>query len=114
MRSYKMGLCFLVSMTLGLLLSACGNSQEQADLLAGEAVVKQNCKVCHAQGINGAPVIGNLKMWQPRLVKGRATLVSNAVNGYGLMPPKGGRTQLSEAEIDLAVGYLLSQVKTQQ
>ena len=92
-------------------LFACSGSEQQTQLLAGEEIVKQNCKVCHAQGLNGAPIIGNAKMWAPRITKGREALVANAINGVGLMPPKGGKTELTDAEIDLAVGYFLSQVK---
>lgn len=77
----------------------------------GEKIVKANCKVCHAQGINGAPVIGNKKMWTPRLEKGIPQLIANASSGVGLMPAKGGNTSLTEEDISLAVNYLVDQVK---
>lgn len=96
-----------------LFLTACGDSQREANLLVGQEIVKQNCKVCHAQGINGAPIIGNSKMWSSRIGKGRDALVSNAITGNGLMPPKGGKSALTDAEIDLAVGYMLSQINSQ-
>ena len=101
----------VTQIALGLLfccwLSACGNGN---DLKQGEQIVVANCKVCHASGINGAPIIGNKKMWGKRMGKGREALVNNAVNGVGLMPAKGGNAELTEAQIDLAVGYFLSQV----
>lgn len=103
----KLGAIFSISLSL----FACSGSEQQAQLLAGEEIVKKNCKVCHAQGLNGAPVIGNNKMWQPRTAKGKDALVSNAINGVGLMPAKGGKTQLTDEEIALAVGYFLSQLK---
>jgi cytochrome c5 len=80
-------------------------------LVAGEAIVKANCFVCHAQGINGAPIIGNHKMWGPRAGQGLNTLVSHAMSGYGLMPAKGGNEELQEEDIRLAVGYMLSQLE---
>lgn len=80
-------------------------------LVAGEAIVKANCFVCHAQGINGAPIIGNHKMWGPRAGQGLDTLVSHAISGYGLMPAKGGNEELEEEDIRLAVGYMLSQLE---
>ena len=98
-------------MSISFSLFACSGDEQQAQLLAGEEIVKNNCKVCHAQGINGAPVIGNKKMWAPRIEKGRVALVSNAINGVGLMPPKGGQTHVTDEEIDLAVGYFLSQLE---
>ena len=101
----------VTQITVGLMLcfwlSACENNDE---LKQGEQLVVANCKVCHAQGINGAPIIGNKKMWGKRISKGREALVTNAVNGVGLMPAKGGNTELTEAQIDLAVGYFLSQL----
>ena len=106
-KSIAMRIC---AVALLVALGACGDSRNQADLELGAEIVKHNCKVCHAQGINGAPIIGNRKMWGPRLDKGRPALVANAVNGVGLMPAKGGRSELSEQEIDLAVGYFLSQL----
>jgi len=103
---------FVLFVSVGLF--ACSDSEQQAQLLAGEELVKKNCKVCHAQGLNGAPIIGNSKMWAPRITKGRETLVANAINGVGLMPAKGGKTQLTDEEIDLAVGYFLSQLEQQK
>lgn len=101
---------------LGVLISivaACGDSETQQKLQQGQSIVNAKCKVCHAQGINGAPVIGNAKMWGPRIVKGREALVLNAINGNGLMPPKGGNDDLSDADIELAVAYLLSTLNEQ-
>ena len=99
---------------LSVLLSACSNEQDDnqvAVVSAGELIVKKNCKVCHAQGINGAPIIGNRKMWQPRLQQGEDVLVEHAINGYGLMPAKGGKTELTNDEVRLAVQYFISQVQ---
>ena len=79
----------------------------------GEKVVKANCKVCHAQGINGAPIIGSTKMWGPRLEKGMDALIANAISGVGLMPAKGGKTELSDTQIRSAVEYMVSQVADQ-
>ena len=97
-------------------LSGCGTDSETAKVVAqpepqaGEALYTKNCKVCHAQGISGAPILGNKKMWQSRAVKGQEVLVNHAVNGFGLMPAKGGKTALTEEEISEIVGYMLSQL----
>jgi cytochrome c5 len=81
------------------------------DHSVGEALYKKNCKVCHAQGINGAPMLGNKKMWAPRAQQGKDVLVSHAINGFGLMPAKGGKTHLTEDDISAVVGYMLSKVE---
>lgn len=81
-------------------------------LKAGQQIVAENCFVCHAQGINGAPIIGNQKMWRKRLPQGLDTLVDHAINGYlGMMPPKGGNPDLTDEEVRLAVTYMISQVQ---
>jgi len=51
----KLGSIIFISSSL----FACSGSEQQTQVLAGEEIVKQNCKVCHAQGLNGAPIIGN-------------------------------------------------------
>lgn len=101
-------LLVLISM---LYLSACGDSSDQASLLLGEEIVKKNCKVCHAQGINGAPIIGNKKMWGKRTHKSLDELVANASQGYGLMPAKGGNDALTTDEIKTAITYMLAQLE---
>lgn len=107
----------LIRLILVLILPAmftgCSDAEQEkieADLTAGEALVKKNCLVCHAQGINGAPIIGNAKMWGPRIKKGQDVLVQSATNGFGLMPAKGGKVELTDEEIALAVNYMVSQI----
>lgn len=95
-------------------LASCGNAEDAARLAQGEQIVKANCKVCHAQGINGAPIIGNSKMWAPRLSRNQAELAQNAMNGVGLMPAKGGNNALQLEEIEAAVSYMLSQLETKK
>lgn len=89
-------------------LPGCGG---EPDYSQGEAIVKANCKVCHAQGINGAPVLGNHKMWGPRANQGIEVLVKHATEGFGLMPARGGRPQLTDEEIREAIRYMLSLVQ---
>jgi len=97
---------------IAVLLSACSDSENtKAQLLAGEEIAKKNCKACHGQGINGAPIIGNNKMWAPRIAKGREALVMNAFSGTGLMPAKGGNDSITKEEIDLVVGYFLAELE---
>ena len=97
------------------LLSGCSKQPDQSEpadpaISAGEAIVKANCKVCHAQGINGAPVLGNKKMWQERAQQPLELLVQHVSEGYGLMPAKGGNEELTQEDITLAVKYMLAQV----
>lgn len=86
-------------------------SEEQKLLEQGKAIYDATCKVCHAQGINGAPILGNKKMWAKRAEQGLPVLVQHASQGFGLMPAKGGNEALTEAEISSAVQFMLSQLK---
>lgn len=84
--------------------------------LTGDEVFHQVCYACHAPpGAGGAPVVGDADMWNPRIAKGIPTLEQHALHGFqgdkGLMPPKGGRVDLSDEEIVSAVHYMVSQVQ---
>jgi cytochrome c5 len=89
------------------LLSGCGDKT----LAMGEEVFKGTCIACHGQGLNGAPIFGNKKMWAKRLPQGVPVLIQHAANGYGLMPAKGGNADLSDEQIAAAVKYMVAQVE---
>ena len=74
---------------------------------SGEAVYTKACIACHSTGVAGAPKVGDKAAWEARLAQGMDTLVSTALKGKGAMPPKGGHTNLSDAEIKAAVEYML-------
>ncbi len=82
-------------------------STAQADV----ATYRQACMACHATGAAGAPKVGDKAAWAPRIKQGMATLVKNAMNGKGAMPPKGGRPNLTEAQIKSTIEYMVSQSK---
>lgn len=50
-------------------------------------------------------------MWEPRIIQGEAVLIEHATHGYGLMPAKGGKTDLPNSDIALAVKFMLSKVQ---
>lgn len=70
------------------------------------------CSVCHGAGIAGAPKAGDKAAWGPRLAQGKATLYQHALQGYtgksGVMPAKGGRTDLPDDLIKQGVDYMVS------
>lgn len=105
----------IFAITLVIFLSSCGKKEEPKVVAApghpGEAVFKKHCKVCHAQGINGAPILGNKAMWSKRTGQGEAVLLQHAISGFGLMPAKGGNTELPDEEVAKAVSYMLSKVQ---
>jgi len=84
-------------------------------MMTGPQVYNAACMACHGGGIAGSPKTGDAAVWGPRIAQGMDTLNSNAINGMqgsaGYMPPKGGRTDLSDEEIIAAVQYLVDQTK---
>jgi cytochrome c5 len=83
-----------------------------AAALSGPQVYNSACIACHGPGIGGAPVLGDAAAWESRIAKGEDTLADHAINGFtgvGYMPPKGGRTDLSDEEILDAVSYMIEE-----
>ena len=75
----------------------------------GEKVYQQACLMCHGAGVAGSPITGDAAAWSVRIAQGREKMVSNAINGIGVMPPKGGQIQLSDEEVASAVDYMIKQ-----
>ena len=77
------------------------------------ASISNTCLACHGAGIGGAPVFGDAAEWVERIAKGRDTLIDHALQGYssatGYMPPKGGRLDISDAEVAAAVDYMVDE-----
>lgn len=86
-----------------------------AAMADGKATFDSVCFACHATGAAGAPKVGDKAAWAPRIAKGMDTLHNHAINGFqgnsGVMPAKGGRTDLSDADVKAAVDYMVSQSK---
>jgi len=84
-----------------------------AEVLTGPQVYNQACLACHGPGIGGAPVLGDVAVWTPRIAQGLDVLVDHAINGFtgelGYMPPKGGRMDLSDGEVTAAVEYMIEE-----
>lgn len=83
-----------------------------AEDLPGETVYNQACVACHGAGIAGAPKMGDKAAWAPRIAQGADTLHTHALQGFqgkgGYMPPKGGRTDLSDQSVINAVDYIVA------
>ena len=79
----------------------------------GKGVFDVACSACHGTGVAGAPRIGDKAAWAPRIAKGIPTLEKHAIEGFqgqaGVMPAKGGRTDLPDDAVRAAVEYLASQ-----
>ena len=79
---------------------------------SGERIVQIQCANCHQTGEGGAPKIGDMAAWIPRLRQGLDGAVRSAINGHGGMPPRGGMANLTDTELKSAVIYMLNPVST--
>lgn len=98
----------ILAASAGLL---AGAGVAQAD---GQKTYQQACAACHATGAAGAPKLEK-GAWTDRVAKGKDTLYDHAINGFkgsaGYMPPKGGRSDLSDDAVKAAVDYMVAQVQ---
>jgi cytochrome c5 len=81
----------------------------------GKKVYDTACTTCHATGVAGAPKLGDKALWAPRIAQGMDTLYTHSIKGFqgkvGVMPPKGGFVNLSDAEVKAAVDYMVAKAK---
>ena len=82
-------------------------------MMSGPQVYNSACLVCHGAGVGGAPVIGDVDVWAPRIAQGNDLLYQHAIEGFtgqaGFMPAKGARMDLSDDEVRAAVDYMVEQ-----
>ncbi|GGE94347.1 c-type cytochrome [Kangiella profundi] len=95
---------FFISISSLLLLSACSSEPQER---TGESIYYQSCFSCHERGHGGAPIRGNMEQWQSRLDKGQEIIMTNMVEGYKGMPPKGACFDCSDADLQMALDFML-------
>lgn len=133
---FGLGVCYLrlSLLTSALLLIGCSESQEasvdshapkpslpfdpmavqldDSHLIAGREIWVATCGQCHIRGLGGAPIIGDVAVWAPRIAQGKAVLYEHAINGFtgpllNEMPPKGGFDDLTDEQVKLAVDFVV-------
>lgn len=83
-------------------------AKTQSTKINAKVIYETNCLVCHGSGAAGAPKLDDNTAWQPRIKKGMTTLVNNVINGFKMMPPKGGCMKCTDAEVKAAVNYMVN------
>jgi cytochrome c5 len=81
------------------------DASDVASMKTGEQVFGAQCTACHATGALGAPKLGDVAAWGPRIKSGFDALLHSALAGKGQMPPQGGG-DFSDFEIARAVVYM--------
>jgi cytochrome c5 len=80
-----------------------------AEPKSGEEIYNGSCMSCHATGAAGAPKVGDAAAWAPRIAQGNDKLLAHAINGLNAMPPKGLCMACSDADLQAAIDYMVSQ-----
>ncbi|MDT8321240.1 MAG: c-type cytochrome [Xanthomonadales bacterium] len=73
----------------------------------GKEVYSGLCQTCHDAGVAGAPIKGSDDMRARLEERGLEQLVTNAINGYNAMPPRGGNPTLTDEQMRAAVEHML-------
>jgi len=76
----------------------------------GQEVIDQVCAMCHATGMMSSPKLGSADDWAPRIEQGIDVLYDHAINGFNMMPARGGRPDLSDDAVKFAVDTMLEQL----
>lgn len=88
--------------------AAAGPAPGAAELAKGEKIYTATCLACHGAGVLGAPKFADKAAWQPRIAKGVSVLHTHAIDGFNMMPPRGGNAGLKDDEVKAAVNYMVS------
>ena len=78
---------------------------------SGQDIYESKCIACHASGAAGAPKLGDVAAWAPRLAQSADTLYNHAINGFNGMPAKGLCMDCSDDEIKVTVDYMVAKSK---
>jgi len=91
--------------------AVAGDASAAAEPADGKGTYEQICQACQAAGLAGAPKTGDKAAWAPRIARGEAVLMQNALKGIRMMPPKGGNPGLSDQQVRAAVAYMVAHSK---
>ncbi len=97
-----------VSLIFGLHISGLAIADGKSDY-------DTKCSACHGFGVAGAPRLDDDADWAGRIPKGIDILYENAIKGFigefGVMPAKGGFTDLSDDRVKAVVDYMTETVQ---
>lgn len=87
--------------------TASADDSSGVDLAAGEKLYKTSCFACHDAAVAGAPKFGDKDAWAPYIETGMDAMLKVAIDGKGLMPPRGGSTA-SDDDLRAAIQYMIN------
>ena len=84
------------------------DASDATSFKTGEQVFQAQCTACHTAGALGAPKLGDVAAWAPRIKTGYDALLASALKGKGSMTAQGGG-DYNDTEIGRAVVYMANQ-----
>lgn len=78
---------------------------------SAEEIYNKFCLSCHMTGAAGAPKLGDVAAWAPRIEQGIETLYTHGIQGIRGMPPRGLCMDCSDDEIKATVDYMVENSK---
>jgi cytochrome c5 len=88
------------------------SSGEKKFPASGKDIYKENCAVCHDEGKNGAPKLGDKAAWQPLIAKNMDVLLENTLRSEE-HPKNGGCVLCTTGELMEAIKYMVAQSKSE-
>ncbi len=76
---------------------------------SGEEIYNKACTTCHAVGAAGAPKLGDVAAWEPRIAQGMDILYQHTIQGIRAMPPRGLCMDCTDDELKTTVDYMVGQ-----
>ncbi len=70
---------------------------------------QMSCFACHGTGAAGAPLLGEVEVWEEVLAKGMEVVMANVINGLNAMPARGLCVSCSDGDLKSLVDYIISQ-----
>ena len=93
---------------ISLQLVFCGLVAASERMEDGRKAYEAKCASCHATGENDAPATNNPEDWKNRSQLWDAVLAEHAKSGYLGMPARGGMSDTSNYDVEVAAEYMLN------
>ena len=105
------GLALLAAHTISIQAAdADGSAEAFGGSLDGRFLYERACGSCHANGFNGAPRLV-ASDWPQYKQVGLEAYTLMAIEGVGIMPARGGQSDMSDEQVRRAMQYMLDRLE---
>ncbi len=78
-------------------------------LTDGKRIYAENCSVCHTNGKDNAPKLGDMTAWKPIVDTGFVEAYLNVTTGKSGHPVRGNCDKCTDGELKAAIKYMVNQ-----